>query len=148
MALALVEAFTKARDEVRGVRNSVITLRDASSAGAVDAFRFQRLATTLAASDAILAALEVVGGIQQYARDQVDDQTYDVGVRFTDVRTELGTLIAWIIANYPTSAGGFQETFTFNPDGTSLPRSIPAAQLTGFITAANVFVTAADAFIT
>ncbi len=148
MAKALAEAFLAARNEVFGIKQQVVGARNASLATAQNRSRFARLAAGLAGSKAFLATIEVVGGIQQYARDQLDDQTYDVGARFTDVQAAETALIAWILANYPASPSGHQLTSTFNPDGTSLEDVFTVAQLAGFVTEADAFILVADNFLT
>ena len=148
MALALAEAFLDARREVVGIRIQVSNLRNASAVGNTNAGRFTKLAMQLAQSKVFLATIESVGGIAQYARDQLNDPSYNVVARFNDVQSELTVLIDWVMANYPLSAGGFQETFSFNVDGTSSERQFSAGQTTGFVTAADSFVAAADAFLT
>lgn len=146
MALTTSEALGQARTEVQGLRTAVVTM-DAAAAGPVPRFRFPRLATTLSAGNIRLGEFEVVGGIQQYARDQLDDQTYDVVARFAEVRLELGTLIAWIVANYPTSPTGFLLTYTFEANGMQISPDFIAADLTGFRTQAQLFIAACDAFL-
>ncbi len=146
MALTTSEALAQSRTEIIGLR-SAVSVMDAAAAGPVPRFRFPRLATTLSAGNVRLGEFEAVSGIQQYARDQLDDPTYDVIARFSDVRLELGMLITWIVANYPVDGAGFLLTYTFEANGTQISPDFAPAQLTGFRTQAQLFIAACDAFL-
>lgn len=126
---------------------SAVSVMDAAAAGPVPRFRFPRLATTLSAGNVRLLEFESVGGIQQYARDQLDNQAFDVIAQFIDVRLQLGILIQWIITNYPVDGAGFLLTYTFEANGMQVSPDFPPAQLTGFRTQAQLFIAACDAFL-
>lgn len=146
MALTTSEALAQSRIEVIGLRSAVAVM-DAAAASPVPRFRFPRLATTLSAGNIRLGEFEAVNGIQQYAKDQLDDQAFDVLARFVDVRVELGALIQWIVTTYPTDGAGFLLTYTFEANGSQISPDFTPAQLTGFRTQAQLFIAACDAFL-
>lgn len=49
-------------------------------------------------------ALKATPGLAQFAKDQEDDQAYDVAAEFTAMQTAITSAMAWMVANVPTSA--------------------------------------------
>jgi hypothetical protein len=84
--------------------------------------RYQTQATTLAATPGIVA----------YAKDQEDDQTYDVVAEFNTMTATITSALGWLDANVPTNVtakapadwdGGVIISNEFTPAQTSVLRT-------------------------
>jgi len=84
-----------------------------------------------------------LSGIAQYARDQEDDQNYDVVGAFTAMTAAIDAYIAELVNVLPT-ANGFIQARTLNPDGTITVRQIPPAALTTLVSLLNAIVASID----
>jgi len=78
-------------------------------------------------ADSVFADVAAISGIAQYAKDQFDDQEYDVVADFTAMRTAIAAAIAAIESAFPSS-GGFilKESLSAGVSGTAV-RSITSA---------------------
>lgn len=79
-------------------------------------------------ADAELAAVASVPGIVAYAKDQEDDQNYNVSTEFTALRAAVQLVKTGVETLFPTSSGYLlKDQF---PTGSGLtPRTFTAAQL-------------------
>ena len=86
-------------------------------------------------ADNVFAEVAAVSGIAQYAKDQFDDQLYDVVADFNTMRTAIAAAIAAIETAFPSS-GGFilKESLVASTSGTSI-RTFTPAQTAGIRTA-------------
>jgi hypothetical protein len=82
-------------------------------------------------------------GMAQYARDQADDQAYDVVAEFNTMRNAAITVRDWIINNFP-SAGGFIQKDTYEADGSITVRQFTPAQTAGLRTVLDSLVNAIE----
>lgn len=80
---------------------------------------------------AVLAAVDVPDLIQ-YARDQEDDQTYDVQAEFNAMSTQIGEVMSWVQTNFPAN-GGFLLSHSFGAEGL-VPRIFAPASTAGLLT--------------
>ena len=78
--------------------------------------------------DALLT-ISTIPGMAQYARDQEDDQSYDVVAEFAAMVALIDAVLANIIATFPTDADDFLLEKKFAPDGTYTFRTFTGAQL-------------------
>ena len=84
-----------------------------------------------------------VPGIAQYARDQEDDQSYDVVAEFVAMRVAAVSARDWVINNFPVSnPGGFIEKDTLEADGAITVRTFSSVQTAGLQTALDTLVAA------
>lgn len=91
-----------------------------------------------------LDAIRSTPGIAQYARDQEDDQTYDVVAEFVAMVAAVDAAIAQIVTTFPADGSGFLLAQTLSADGSRSARSFSAAGLATFVT----LLTAIDTAIT
>lgn len=73
-------------------------------------------------------------GIVQYAKDQVNDQAYDVVAEFNAMMTAMQNTLASLIAMFPKDGGGFLLYQKLNANGSFTNRTFTAAQLAPVVT--------------
>ena len=74
-------------------------------------------------------AIAAIPGIAQYARDQFDDQEYDIVTEFQAMVGAMDDVISNITSTFPKSDSGEVEARVLNSDGTLSPRTFTASQL-------------------
>ena len=67
-------------------------------------------------------------GMVQWARDQEDDQSYDVVAEFLAMRTAAVAVSQWVFDNFPKGAGGYLEKDFYLPNFTINGRNFTPAQ--------------------
>ncbi len=112
----LAKAYAGAQNESIQVKAFAETHSAALAAGNVSANLVQQVMGRM--RDAIDRWDSAAGlpGMQQYARDQEDDQTYDVVAEFLAMRGAAANCRDWVVNNFPTS-GGFIQKDTYEADG-------------------------------
>lgn len=130
----LAKAYNKAQSESIRVKAFAAQARSALIAGSVSANAVIQIMTNLKSSIEVWDTVSGLPGIGQYAKDQEDDQTYDVVAEFNAMRTEAVAARDWVITNFPAS-GGFIQKDTLELDGAITVRQFTPAQTTGLQTA-------------
>lgn len=74
-----------------------------------------------------------VPGIAQYAKDQQDDQAYNVVGEFNAMVTAVVSARDWIVVNMPDD-GTYLLGHTIELDGSVTPRPFTSGQLSGLVT--------------
>lgn len=74
-------------------------------------------------------AIALIPGIAQYARDQFDDQDYDIVAEFQAMVGAMDDVITNITSTFPKSDSGEIEDRVLNSNGTITQRTFTAAQL-------------------
>ena len=131
----LSKAYQKAQNESIRVKAFATQARNALIAGAVSANAVIQIMTNLKSSIEVWDTVSSLSGIAQYAKDQEDDQAYNVVAEFTTMRTEAVAARDWVITNFPKSTGNFIEKDTLELDGAITVRQFTPAQTTGLQTA-------------
>jgi hypothetical protein len=75
-----------------------------------------------------LTSLKAIPGIAQYARDQENDQAYDVVTEFNTFVSALTDVMANIYTSFPKDASGYLQEKKLLVDGTYEFRQFTAAQ--------------------
>lgn len=112
----------------RAIRQAA-TAASAFSAGLtsdVNADYILRIHRDARAQDAVLAQVQSIPGIAQYARDQFDDATFDVAAEFLAARNAIQAVATQIETDLPVN-GGFLQTHSF-AGGAYTPRTFTPAQ--------------------
>lgn len=113
--------------QVKGIADSNIAKYTTTGANGNEIFA---MTDNLRGLKADLNTAKNVPGIVQYAKDQEDDQTYDVAQAFTDVLQAINAVLAEVEATFPTSAGGWLELNKMESGDASLtPRDFTTGQL-------------------
>jgi hypothetical protein len=77
-----------------------------------------------------LAAASAVPGVLQYAKDQYDDQNYNIGTEFTAMLSAIDAVIAEVHSAFPVdNTGGEVKERVLNADGSITLRTFTSAQL-------------------
>ena len=129
----LAKAYQKAQNESIRVKQFATQARNALIAGTVSANAVIQIMSNLKSSIEVWDTVSSLSGIAQYAKDQEDDQTYNVVAEFTTMRTEAVAARDWVITNFPAS-GGFIQKDTLELDGSITVRQFTPAQTTGLQT--------------
>lgn len=91
-----------------------------------------------------LAEAAAVPGIGQYAKDQENDQAYDVVAEFNALTSAIDEVVSFIVAAFPASVNGAIEEKSLNPDGSTSYLTFTAAQLGGLVTLLDAVIAAID----
>lgn len=81
--------------------------------------------------------IKAIVGIAQYAKDQEEDQAYDVVAEFNAMIAATEAVITQITTSFPKDGSGFLLSHTLNGSGVLVPRVFTSGQLTGTVTAFN-----------
>lgn len=131
---AASEAFTQAKNLARGVK---LTAQGhiAQFASTTNRDQVLTLAVNLREWRLALAAAASVPGVLQYAKDQYDDQDYNIGSEFTAMLDAIDDVIAAIHAGFPVdNTGGEVKERVLNADGSITMRTFTPAQLASIVT--------------
>jgi len=97
----LSSALNEARALARKVKLESQSLRDQSAAGDVGARGIVLYMDDLQRANDRFEVLRQVPGIVQYARDQYDNQSIDIGAEFLSMQGAIVNTIGWINTNIP-----------------------------------------------
>jgi len=90
----------------------------------------------------IMEALAATPGLAQYARDQVNDQAYDVGAEFTTMKNAMIAARDSLISTFPKDGSNFLLYQTLNADGTIATRTFTAAGLAAAVAQIDAVIAA------
>jgi len=139
-------AYAQAQAEATRLRSFSVNTQAALAAGNVSANAVIQALNTLTGSIAVFDAISGLPGMAQYARDQQDDQAYDVVAEFSAMRTEAIGARDWVITNFPTAPGtGEILKDTLENDGSITVRQFTPAQTAGLQSALGQLVATIDA---
>ena len=119
----LAKAYTGAQRESIRIKSYATSAAATLAVGNVSANLIQAIMLQMKSSIEVWDAASGLSGMQQWARDQEDDQAYDVVAEFLTMRNSAISVRDWVINNFPTSAGGFIEKDTYEADGAITVRS-------------------------
>lgn len=85
-------------------------------------------------------ALAATPGLAQYAKDQVNDQTYDVVAEFNTMRDAMVAARDNLIGMFPKDGSNFILYQTFNADGSIAIRNFTAAQVAPAVALIDVVI--------
>jgi hypothetical protein len=123
------EAFSLAKNLASGVKATAQSSA-AQFANTTNRDAVLGLATILRQHRVALATCSAVPGVLQYAKDQYDDQAYNIGAEFTAMLGAIDAVIAEIHTSFPVdNSGGELKEKVLNADGSITMRTFTAAQL-------------------
>ena len=133
----LFEGFQRSRILAVQVKTKTQRHHDDSAAGDVNRIDLIHLVRVLSNAIDEWAEISALPGIGQYARDQLDDQTINIGAEFTAMRNEAISLRDWIVANFPThNPSGAWLVASYDGTGLEVPLVFTTTDLNGFRTRA------------
>ena len=96
--------------------------------------------TRLQRDYARLEVLKTTDGLPQYAKNQIDDQAYEIVSEFTTTQASLATLIQEFVTAMPTGTGGYALGETWRVASGVVQRDFTVVQLAGIKTAIDTFL--------
>ena len=138
----LSKAYQKAQSEAIRVKAFSTAARNALLAGNVSANAVIQIMTNLKSSVEVWDTVSALPGIAQYARDQEDDQTYDVVAEFLAMRNAAVACVDWVFDNFPKAPSGHIEKDTLETDGSITVRQFNSGQTNGLQTALTTLANA------
>jgi len=133
----LSKAYSKAQNESIRVKQFATSARNALVAGTVSANAVIQIMTNLKSSIEVWDSVSALSGIAQFAKDQEDDQAYNVVAEFLAMRTEAVAAVDWVYNNFPkdNNAPNYIIKDILETDGAITVRQFTPAQTTGLQTA-------------
>ncbi len=128
--LSAVRAYPSSKQLFRQIRLNAQTNKDRWAASGANLEQLNLYIDDLNAHKEILLENEAAPDVQQFAKDQENDQAYDFLTESAAVRGFMDAIIAVITGAAPTS-GGFVQDYSYNPDGSRDHRVFTAGQLIG-----------------
>lgn len=105
----LADGLAESRRLARNIKNRSQSLHDQSAVGDISARGIAIYADEMKQIDDRLNVLRQIPGMQQYARDQYNNQSLDIATEFTTMRNTLQTTITWIVTNLPQGARWLEQ---------------------------------------
>jgi hypothetical protein len=120
-------AYQQVRATARNVKvNSDAFVSQMAASGANYTF-LRDVYIFLKNADTQFATLSAVPGIAEYAQQQEDDPTYNVGAEFTAMRNTIAAVLSWMNSNVPTSVTAVAPT-AWVQDGPLIATAFTAQQ--------------------
>ena len=131
------DAYRSIRDSTAGYKaqaqNALISLQ----AGSVSSDFVFRMLDQIGGAINALTTWQAVVNLNTYATGQGYPTTMTTDT--ASVITAANAVIAWVVANFPSS-GGFLQDYTLNANGSRTPRLFTTAQTVGLQTALTNFI--------
>lgn len=112
----LAKAYAQGQQEAIRLKSFATSNSSILAADDVSANLVQQIMLNMKSSIEIFDTVSGTAGMAQYARDQQDDQAYDVVAEFLAMRTAAVVVRDWVINNFPT-VGGFIQKDSYELDG-------------------------------
>ena len=114
--------------------------RDLMAAGDVSGNLVLQVQTEFHAAILRWNDIKAIPGIAQYAKDQEDDQNYDVVTEFNTMVNAASAVRDRVESDIPTAAGGWMNLQKFEADHTISTRAFTPAQTTQLRTDLDAFI--------
>lgn len=88
----------------------------------------------------LMAGWAATPGLANYARDQVDDPTYDVVAEFNAMKSAIDSARDTLIGMFPKDASDWILYQKINPDGSLMTRTFNSAQLAGAVSQIDLVI--------
>jgi hypothetical protein len=137
-------AYAQAQAEATRLRSYAVSAQAAMAAGNISANAVIQTLTTMKNSIEVFDYISGLSGMAQYARDQQDDQAYDVVAEFQSMRTEAVGARDWVFTNFPTAVSGEIIKDTLENDGAITVRQFTPAQTAGLQSALGLLIATID----
>lgn len=130
-------ALTRIKEQAVQIQRLAQNRRNVLAAGNTGADIVLALLDNLIAQQATLDGLSSTVGLAQYAKDQENDQTYDVVVEYNALTAAIDAVVTEIVTTFPTA------TFlTLNPDGSRSFQQLTPVQTARLRTELDVLIAA------
>ena len=123
------EGYDNVRSRMYRLRARCVAQSALMAVDGYDADRLLALLDDLADGQQLLSETSGIQGIAQYAKDQENDQSYDVVAEFVALTNAVDAAVAGIISAIPTSNPGNYVALHSFTGSTLTPRTFTAAQM-------------------
>ena len=143
-ARSLAAEYQRLKDFAKIVRERAVSWKAQLAAGNVSVFAIthEMLPLLKSASEQFAS---VPAGLAQYAKDQEDDQTYDVAAEFVAMRNAVNAARDRIVSTVPQDANNVLRERTINADGSITLSTVTPAQTSNLQTDLQAIVDAIEA---
>lgn len=128
------------KSQAIGIRNYSIAQRDLMAAQNISANALRQTMSTFKTFIELLTASAAIPGIVQYARDQENDQTYNVVTEFQTMETAAIAVRNRIINDVPKGPTGEVAVETWEADGAITVEAFTPAQTANLRTDLDTFI--------
>jgi len=140
---SLSKAFAMAVVTAARLKEKAEGIHATSLAGDIQRKEIMVFPTDIADALDLWASVRTLPGIGQYAKDQLDDQTLNLGTEFTAMVAACEGVRDWITANFPNQ-GGFLLERSFDANGRMVLGTLSTAQTAGLRTQLDALIAAID----
>lgn len=141
---ALAFVLNDAQSTAQNLKSHSEIVRVKSVAGTLTASQILDYQMSIKEKLGRFTELQGVTGIGQFAKDQFDDQAFDVVVEFQAMLDAIQTILDWIRTNIPVSANGFVESRKIETDDTITKKTFTSGQTAGFRTELDLLIATID----
>ena len=135
----LNKAFNDTQVHARNLKIDAIEIVNTTLAGNITRKVIMDFNTKIADALDIWNNASVKVGIEQYAKDQLEDQTLTLAADFVAMKTTAEATRDWIIANFPNTGGLLLER-SFDVNGRMVLATLTTAQTAGLRTELNLLI--------
>jgi len=128
---SLARAYLNAINKAATVKSVAQLIKDESLAGPIQSKKIVDFATFLVDAQDLFNQVAQIPGIGQYAKDQIQDQTLNLGVEFNAMVSEITATKDWIVTNFPKDVNGYLQMVQFDVNGRFTIRTLTTAQTSG-----------------
>jgi hypothetical protein len=134
------DAYVQIRRQAATTKGFLVTQRALMVAPTVSATVPLGVITHLAGVIVRLDALSGTPGLPQYAKDQQNNQAYDVAAAYTNMRQQMLAVRDNLIAMFPKDGNGFLLYQTLSAAGVISARTFTAAQVAPAVAAIDTLI--------
>ncbi len=127
----LAFALREIQATASSLKKRSIALKATTSSGPTNATSILEYHRELKAKMDRMNFLASTPGMAQYAKDQFDDQLFDVVAEFNAMTLAFQDTLDWIRTNLPVSAGGFVEEKMIEADDSVTAKTFTVGQTAG-----------------
>lgn len=120
------DGVTQNTAQIKRIANELIAMTNITRRRALDYTNL--LADVLSLLDNYTA----VQGLLAYAQNELNDNTINLAVEYTTMRTQIVTMQDWIVANIPKDALGNLAVYVFDANKKYVDINLTPAQLTAY----------------
>lgn len=108
----LADKWARIQSDAARLKSRSATLVAASQITRREALEYQNALLDIRADLETLTAGAASNGLQAYAQAQVNDPSLNIATEYTTMRNALDSLTAWLVTNFPNTAGELR-VYTF-----------------------------------
>jgi hypothetical protein len=140
----LSDAWQRARQLARTIKDSAQAVQNASLAGTLTSSQMFTLTTLIADCKVQLTSISGITGIGSYAQAQIGDNTINVATEFSNMIAAMDGIVSWVASNFPKDGSNFLLAYTLSAQGRLVDRVFSAAATAVLRTQLNALISTID----